>query len=326
MTLRSDLTQRLLAGDARALARAITIVEDGLPAAREIIKEIYPRSGRAPIIGVTGPPGGGKSTLVDQLTAVFRRQGKKVGIIAVDPSSAFSGGAVLGDRVRMQRHSIDAGVFIRSMATRGQFGGLASASVDAADLMDAAGCDVVIVETVGVGQDEVDVVRVADLVLVILVPGLGDDVQTIKAGIMEIPDIFVLNKADREGIDRLHTELKTMLSHVDACGGGRNRPTIMRTVATTGEGIDELHGAVVGRLDQAAPLERAERRRQRSRQRLLDLLRRRVLEWARGPSSGGLFDQAVTKIAERAIDPHTAADALLEKFLPRDERDPGLPA
>src|SRR5262245_26365133 len=205
------------------------------------MKAVAPRAGRAPILGITGPPGAGKSTLVDALTAVLRSEGHRVGIIAVDPSSTFSGGAVLGDRIRMQRHSTDEGVFIRSMATRGHFGGLASATVDVADLMAAAGCAMVLIETVGVGQGEVDIVRVADVVMVVLVPGLGDDIQTIKAGIMEIPDVFVLNKADREGIDRLHADVQAMLSLMD---GDRPRPGIVRTVAVTGQGIPELREAI----------------------------------------------------------------------------------
>ncbi|HEY3176161.1 MAG TPA: methylmalonyl Co-A mutase-associated GTPase MeaB [Candidatus Polarisedimenticolia bacterium] len=314
MGLEEGLVERLLTGEARALARAISIVEDRLPSAREIMERITPRAGRAPIIGVTGPPGAGKSTLVDGLTALFRREGKRVGIIAVDPSSAFSGGAVLGDRIRMQRHSTDEGVFIRSMATRGHFGGLASASVDVTDLMGAAGCDVVIIETVGVGQDEVDVVRVADLVLVVLVPGMGDDIQTIKAGIMEIPDIFVLNKADRDGIDRLHTDVKTMLGLIDQ--PGRRAPEILRTVAPTGQGLDELHRAIEAHLQATPPDMVAQRRRERSRERLLDLLRERVLEWAVGPSSGGAFDQMVEELADRSRDPYSAADLLLRNFRP----------
>jgi LAO/AO transport system kinase len=313
-TQTADLVARLLGGEARALGRAISIVEDRLPAAREILREIYPRAGRAPIIGVTGPPGGGKSTLVDGLAGSFRKQGRQVGIIAVDPSSAFSGGAVLGDRIRMQRHSTDPGVFIRSMATRGHFGGLASATVDVADLMDASGRDVVIIETVGVGQDEVDVVRVADVVLVVLVPGLGDDIQTIKAGIMEIPDLFVLNKADREGIDRLHADVKAMLGFIDT--PGRPMPGILRTVATTGQGVEALHLAITEFLHAATGPVLASRGRERSRERLLDLLRQRVLEWAAGPGSGGVFDQMVEDLAGRIVDPYTAADRLLEKFSP----------
>jgi len=308
------LISRLMSGDMRALARCISIVEDRLPAAGEIVRAVYPKAGRAPIIGVTGPPGAGKSTLVDGLAAQARAAGRTVGIIAVDPSSAFSGGAVLGDRIRMQRHSTDPGVFIRSMATRGHFGGLASASVDAADLMDAAGLDTILIETVGVGQDEVDVVRVADVVLVVLVPGLGDDIQTIKAGIMEIPDIFVLNKADREGIDRLQTDVTGMLALVDATT--RPVPRIVRTVATSGEGLEELHGAVDQCLRQASGGLLAERRRERSRERLLGLMRQRVLEWAGSPASQSAFETMVDELASRRIDPHTAADTLLKHFSP----------
>lgn len=321
MTGPFELTRRLLAGEPRALARAITIVEDHLPASRDIIKEIYARSGTCPIIGVTGPPGSGKSTLVDGLTVIFRREGKKVGIIAVDPSSAFSGGAVLGDRIRMQRHSTDEGVFIRSMATRGQFGGLSSSSVDAADLMDAYGCDVVLIETVGVGQDEIDVVRVADIVLVALVPGLGDDVQTIKAGIMEIPDIFVLNKADREGIERLHTEIKTMLSLMDATTSSETPPSIIRTVATQGTGLETLHAEIVAQIRDRDASAKARRTTQRSRQRLMNLLRERVLEWARGSSSGVAFESVVRQMAVRTLDPHSAADLIVHRFLPSSECD-----
>ena len=315
-----DLTRRLLAGETRALARAISIIEDRLPEAREIIRSIYPRSGKAPIIGITGPPGAGKSTLVDGLTESLRGAGRRVGIVAVDPSSAFSGGAVLGDRVRMQRHSTDEGVFIRSMATRGQFGGLARATVDAVDLMDAAGYQTVILETVGVGQDEVDVVRVADVVVLVLVPGMGDDIQTIKAGIMEIPDIFVLNKADREGIDRLHADVKTMLSLLDPALRAGPAPAILRTVAARGEGIAELRGAIDEFLGASPPGAVAARRNDRSRERLLNLLRERILEWAGGPASGGTFDELVEQVAARSLDPHSAADRLLATFAPPAKR------
>ncbi len=315
-----DLTRRLLAGETRALARAISIIEDRLPEAREIIRSIYPRSGKAPIIGVTGPPGAGKSTLVDGLIESMRGAGRRVGIVAVDPSSAFSGGAVLGDRVRMQRHSTDEGVFIRSMATRGQFGGLARATVDAADLMDAAGCQTVILETVGVGQDEVDVVRVADVVVLVLMPGMGDDIQTIKAGIMEIPDIFVLNKADRDGIDRLHADVKTMLSLLDPAARGGPAPAILRNVAERGEGIQELRAAIEEFLGRATPDAVAARRNDRSRERLLNLLRERIMEWADGPALGGTFDDLVEQVSARALDPHTAADRLLESFAPPAKR------
>ncbi|HKY32776.1 MAG TPA: methylmalonyl Co-A mutase-associated GTPase MeaB [Candidatus Polarisedimenticolia bacterium] len=306
-----DLVPRLLAGEPRALARAISIVEDRRPAAREIMKAIAASAGRAALLGVTGPPGAGKSTLVDGLAALLRSEKKKVGIIAVDPSSAFSGGAVLGDRIRMQRHSTDPGVFIRSMATRGNFGGLAAASVDVADLMSAAGCDVVLIETVGVGQDEVEVVRVADLVMVVLVPGLGDDIQTIKAGIMEIPDIFVLNKADREGIERLHSDVQSMLSLAEHPGG--RTPAIVRTVGTTGEGLPELLAAVEAAPGAAGEPAQA-RRRERSRERLLDLLKERVMEWVSVAPARQEVDRLAGELAQRSIDPHAAADVLMARL------------
>ena len=206
------LADRVLAGDARAIARAISLVEDEAPAGAELIRDLYSRTGRAYLVGVTGPPGAGKSTLVDKMTTELRQAGQTVGIVAVDPTSPFSGGAVLGDRVRMGAHHGDEGVFIRSMATRGHLGGLARATSDVALVLDAAGKDIVVIETVGVGQDEVDIVRAADVSVVVLVPGTGDDVQAIKAGIMEIADIFVVNKADREGADRVVQAVRANLS------------------------------------------------------------------------------------------------------------------
>jgi LAO/AO transport system kinase len=240
-------------GDARALARAATGIENRDPSALKTLRELAPFSGHARIVGVTGPPGAGKSTLVDALAAAIRKDGKTVGIIAVDPTSPVSGGSILGDRIRMLRHHADPGVFIRSVATRGAAGGVARATEDLARLMDASGKDFVIVETVGVGQDEVDIAGLAQVTVVVLVPGLGDDVQALKAGIMEIADIFAINKADQPGADRVERELRSMLS-LDA--PGRPKPLIVRTVATEGAGVEKLLSAVV-RAGRAAQTLRA---------------------------------------------------------------------
>src|SRR6185503_7931130 len=239
----SPLAERVVSGDPRAMARAISLIEDENPATPDLIRAIFSRTGRAYLVGVTGPPGAGKSTLVDRLTSEIRRQGQTVGVIAVDPTSPFTGGAVLGDRLRMQTHAEDQAVFIRSMATRGHLGGLARATGDAALVLDASGKEVILIETVGVGQDEVDIIRTADISIVTLVPGAGDDVQALKAGIMEIADIFVVNKADREGADRVVTEVEANLA-LRAYGSGEWRPPILKTIATTGAGVAELAAAI----------------------------------------------------------------------------------
>ena len=243
ITRLSELAERVVSGDPRAIARAISVVEDDADAGAALVGEIFSRSGRAFVVGVTGAPGAGKSTLVDALITRWRKADRTVGVIAVDPTSPYSGGAMLGDRVRMQAHAQDAGVFIRSMATRGNLGGLARATTDAALVLDAAGKDFVTIETVGVGQDEVDIVRTADVCIVVLVPGMGDDVQALKAGIMEIADIFVMNKSDREGADRAVAEVESLLS-LGSFTEGEWRPPIVRTQATTGEGLDDLVGAI----------------------------------------------------------------------------------
>jgi LAO/AO transport system kinase len=303
------LAKRVLSGEARALARAISIVEERSAEAPALLREIFPATGRAFVIGVTGFPGAGKSSLVDRLTATYRGEGLRVGVVAVDPSSAFSGGAILGDRIRMMRHSTDPGVFIRSMATRGALGGLSRATADTVDLMDAAGHDVVIVETVGVGQDEVDVVRTADTVLVVLVPGMGDDIQAIKAGILEIADIFVINKADQAGADRLQAELDTMMS----LGAAAGRREIVRTVAVRAEGIAEL-AAAVGRHRVCAESsgDGLRRRSRQSQSRFLDLLRARLLDEAvAGCLPGGAVERIAEDIAARRVDPYAAVERVL---------------
>jgi len=306
----AELAERIGAGDVRALARGISLVEENHPSAPELLRALYPRTGRAVTIGITGFPGAGKSSLVDRLVEAYRARGKTVGVIAVDPSSAFSGGAILGDRVRMMRHSGDPGVFIRSMATRGFLGGLSRATGDVLDLLDAFGRDVIIVETVGVGQDEIDVTRLADSVLVVLVPGMGDDIQAIKAGILEIADQFVVNKADRDGADKLVGELEQMLRL--SLDDGRPRPPVLKTIATRGEGIDELVAAIEEHLSRPESAERrAARRRERARARLEDILREAVVRQLREGYGAEAWEGLVQDLAARKVDPYSAADRVL---------------
>jgi LAO/AO transport system kinase len=309
---RSALTERLLARDPSALARAITLVENETDEGAAIVGQVYARSGRAYLVGVTGSPGAGKSTLADRLIGEWRRAGLTVGVLAVDPTSPYTGGAILGDRVRMQAHAEDDGVFIRSMATRGHLGGLAQTTTEAATLLDAAGFDIVMIETVGVGQDEVDIVRTADISLVVVVPGAGDDVQALKAGIMEIADIFVVNKADRDGADRTAASIETMLS-LEEWPAGEWRPPIVRTEATTGRGVPELV-ATIARFRSETTATVGERRRVRAEWRLRELLGRQFLQHLeRHVLAPGEFAAVLDQLATRATDPYTAAAAIVRR-------------
>ncbi len=307
-----SLSERVLAGDARAVARAISLIEDETPEGAVLIQHIFPHTGRAYLVGVTGPPGAGKSTLVDGLTTELRRTNRSVGVIAIDPTSPFTGGALLGDRVRMQAHAGDRGVFIRSMATRGHLGGLARATSDAALVLDAAGKDIILIETVGVGQDEIDIVRTADVSVVTVVPGAGDEVQALKAGIMEIADIFVVNKADREGADRTGASIEAMLS-LHAYGAADWRPPILKTEATTGRGVPELVDAIE-RFRQHMGAAHGTRRRARAEFRVRELLAHRFVRHVEERLlAAGEFDALLDRIAAREVDPYTAVDEIMRR-------------
>ena len=306
------LVDRLRSGDARALARAISTVENRAPGWSELLKALFPHTGKARVIGMTGPPGAGKSTLVDQLAKHYRKENQTVGIIAVDPTSPYTGGAILGDRIRMQDHYSDAGIYIRSMATRGSLGGLARATADAATVLDASGCDVVMIETVGVGQDEVDIVRLADVTVVILVPGMGDDVQTIKAGIMEIADIFVINKSDREGAERVEREIRAMQSLASRKLNDRWTPPIVKTVASEGGGTKELAQAII---DYETFLKKENLVFKKNvanwQERLVEMLRDAMLEKARSQMDGGSLERYASEIAEHKRDPYSLVEEII---------------
>jgi LAO/AO transport system kinase len=314
----SNWVEQIRSGDLRALSRAITAVENRTEASHELLKALFAHTGQARVIGLTGSPGAGKSTLVDALARAYRKRQQTVGIIAIDPTSPFTGGAILGDRIRMSSHTGDDGTFIRSMATRGALGGLSSTTADVATVMDAAGREVVLIETVGVGQDEVDIVRLADITIVILVPGMGDDVQSIKAGIMEIADIFVINKSDREGAERVEREIRAMqalsLRHDSWV------PPVVKTVASTGQGVAEL-AETIDRyqkfLDESETgrARRVANWRNRLREMLRDQVLRRVVERAFSEEAVGRY---AAEVAGQQRDPYSLIDEIVSQLAPKE--------
>jgi LAO/AO transport system kinase len=306
------LMETLLKGDVRSLARAITRVENRSAEGLELLQRLFPHTGRSRIIGITGSPGAGKSSLVDRLAAFYRRQQKALAIVAVDPSSPFTGGAVLGDRIRMNGLASDPGVFIRSMATRGHLGGLASSTADVVSVLDAASRDPIIVETVGVGQDEIDIVKLADVSVVVLVPGMGDDIQALKAGLMEIGDIFVINKCDRPGVEKMEQAISALLSLAHRPDGWI--PPIVKTVAIEDKGIEELADSIDRSYQHQADSHRLEKKRQAARAHLLNLLRERLVSKALAtifPRNS--MDLAVDRIARRETDPYTIVEGIVQR-------------
>ncbi len=306
------LIDSLRSGDVRTLARAISTVENRRPGWSDLLKALFPHTGRARVIGLTGAPGAGKSTLVDQLARLYRKRSKSVGIVAVDPTSPYTGGAILGDRIRMQEHFADPGIYIRSMATRGSLGGLARTTADVTTVLDASGRDVILIETVGVGQDEVDIVRLADITVVILVPGMGDDVQTIKAGIMEIADIFVINKSDREGAERVEREIRSLQSLAMRNLGWT--PPIVKSVASDGTGVDDLAVAIAEYetylLRENLALKKSA---QNWQERLVEMLRDVMLEKARQQLGEGNIATLAAEVAEHKRDPYTLVEQIAAK-------------
>jgi LAO/AO transport system kinase len=300
---------QLRSGDTRALARAISTIENREPGSSDLLKALFPHSGKARIIGLTGPPGAGKSTLVDHLARLYRKENRTVGIIAVDPTSPYTGGAILGDRIRMQEHFSDPGIYIRSMATRGSLGGLARTTADVATVLDASGRDLVMIETVGVGQDEVDIVRLADVTVVILVPGMGDDVQTIKAGIMEIADIFVINKSDRDGAERVEREIRALQSLAVRHDGWT--PPIVKTVASEGTGVEELTAAIADYEDYLKKENLAMKKSAENwQERLVEMLRDAMLEKSRQQLTDGDLARLAAEVAEHKRDPYTLVEEI----------------
>ncbi len=307
----SDLAQAVIKGDHRAIARAISLVENNRSTAQEMMKKIFPHTGESIIIGVTGAPGSGKSTLVDQMLGFLRKKGKKIGIVAVDPSSPFSGGAILGDRIRMMQHSVDPEIFIRSMATRGHLGGVAKATGEAISVLEAAGKNIILVETVGVGQDEVEVVKLADIILVVLIPGAGDDIQVFKAGIMEIADIFVLNKADSPLAERTEKQLKAML---DLGLGGKAPPPVINTVATEGRGVDKL----IDEIDRLVTDKDQELKDSRKKRlipwMLMEIISEKIYSSVTQHIKTAEFEDLIERIHRRETDPYSVADEIVDRL------------
>lgn len=314
--MQESIAKRILEGDIRAASRLMRDIDDQIPSALRILKELYPKTGKAYIIGITGPPGSGKSTIVDKMIDIFRKDGKRVGIIAVDPTSPFSGGAILGDRIRMQRHATDEGVFIRSLATRGSLGGLSRSTQDIIHIMDAMGKDIILVETVGVGQDEVEIVNTAHTSIVVLVPGLGDDIQAIKAGIIEIGDIFVINKCDREGADKMEQDLRMVIEM------GRKRedgwiPPIYKTEAISGKGIFELVYGIYCHK-QALEIGNAmeKKLKERTMKIFIEILKNKVMNHIiERLEEKGRLESILQEIVNRNTDPYTMAEKVIEEFL-----------
>lgn len=305
--------KEILSGDVQAAARLMRDLDDEIPSALRTLKTLYRHTGRATILGITGAPGAGKSTLVDRVTEHLRQEGKSVGIVAIDPTSPFSGGAILGDRIRMQKHALDEGVFIKSLATRGHLGGLSKSTIDIVNVMDAMGKDVVIIETVGVGQDEVEIVKVAHTNLVLVVPGMGDDIQAMKAGILEIADIFVVNKSDREGADKTRRELETMVG-MNTYREGEWAPPVMAAVAQTGAGISELLSEVEKHREFISREENLERyRREKARVELMEILKKRLIEKAVDDlSRENVLDRLLQDIARKIRDPYSIAEQVVD--------------
>jgi LAO/AO transport system kinase len=314
-----SLAKKILEGDIRAASRLMRDIDDRIPSALEALKELYPKTGKAFIIGITGPPGSGKSTIVDKMVDIFRKEGKSVGIVAVDPTSPFTGGAILGDRIRMQRHATDEGVFIRSLATRGCLGGLSRSTQDIVNVMDAMGKDIILVETVGVGQDEVEIVNTAHTSIVVLVPGLGDDIQAIKAGIIEIGDVFVINKCEREGADKVERDLRLVLEM------GRKRedgwePVIFKTEAILGKGIFELVYGIYRHklaLEQSQTLEK--KLRERTKATFLEILESEVMtHFVEKMEKEGKWESLIDDLAKRRTDPYTVVEKMIAEEIKHD--------